>query len=279
MTFKEALQQIKVQYLAAGLEHQQEAMWLLMHVTGKSHTDVILHPHLVLSLQEEEQLHQLLTRRMAGEPFAYLVEEAVFFDLHLKVNHHTLVPRRDTEVLCLAAEKILNALKTPQTVLDYGTGSGCIAIYLAKQCPQHQLIAIDASSDALKIAQENIQRHGVNVSCVRSVWGNALDVPIRPAMIVSNPPYLEPDDPHLVSDGVRCEPVSALVAGNGGMKDFEDIIGDAKHRLATDAWLLLEHGATQQEAVCDILIAQGFRVHDCLKDEADLPRVVVAQKA
>lgn len=278
MTLKEALKKITDTYIAAGLKHRQESYWLLEQIVHKNKAYILSHPQTLLDQEEKNKLENWLHRRVAGEPLAYLTGTAPFFDFDLKVNLATLIPRPETELLCEVAENILVKEQVNRVVFDYGTGSGAIAIFLAKTLSQHTIWGIDFSADALCVAKENGAIHQAKVHWCLSDWSSLIPEEIRPWMIVSNPPYIDKDDKHLEKDGVRHEPRTALVAQDAGMACFKAIIKDAKQRLLSDGWLILEHGFTQQEELAHTLTENGFQVMGLYQDDAGLPRVIAATK-
>ncbi len=222
---------------------------------------------------EETQLsvfNELLDRRIQGEPVAYLLGYKHFWKDCFKVTQDTLVPRPETELLI---EIALNKFdQSPRVVADLGTGSGAIAISLARERPQWDLLGIDLSEKALAIAREN-GRKTQNLSWVRADWGESLQ-PESLDLLVCNPPYIAEDDRHLEQLGH--EPSSALVSANHGLKDLYRIIAIARIILKPNAHLLLEHGHQQQDDVCACLKDNGFEPTR-YKDLQGNPRAVFAQ--
>ena len=197
-----------------------------------------------------------LSRRLAGEPVAYILGQQGFWKLDLEVAPHTLIPRPDTELLVETALELLPA--TPARMLDLGTGTGAIALALASERPAWQVMAVDRIDEAVALAERNRQRLQLNNVHVRtSHWYDALDGE-RFDLIISNPPYIRAEDPHLVAGDVRFEPSSALVAGQEGLDDLRVIIAQAPGHLLPGGWLLLEHGYDQAADVRELLSQQGF---------------------
>jgi len=212
-------------------------------------------------------------RRAAGEPLAYIEGRREFWSLDLAVTPDTLVPRPETELL---VERCLDALPgTPQRVADLGTGSGAIALALALERPTWSITAVDASTAALAVAHANARRLGLGrVEFRRGNWCTALAGPAFDA-IISNPPYVAPDDPAL--DALRHEPLSALAAPDNGYADLIAIAAGARRWLKSGGLLLLEHGATQAPRLAAELVALGYARVVCHPDLAGLPRVTEAQ--
>lgn len=226
-------------------------------------------PDHVISTEQQQALDNILQRRLQQEPLAYILGSWCFWDLELDVDESTLIPRADTERLI---EQIL-ALELPQKaqVLDLGTGTGAIALTLAKQRPQWQLLAADYLAEAVALARRNAERLAIN-NCrvIQSDWFS--EVPQQPFdLIVSNPPYIAADDPHLAS--LKFEPKSALIAEDNGLADIRHICQQAPAYLATNGWLWLEHGHDQAEAVKQILQDVGFTKVSSHKDYGDNWRI------
>ncbi|MGJ7544473.1 peptide chain release factor N(5)-glutamine methyltransferase [Variovorax sp. LT1R16] len=233
-----------------------DAQLLLLHVLQRPvHERAWLLAHDGDALPEDawKAFAPLCARRIAGEPVAYLLGEKEFHGLALQVDARVLVPRPDTETLVEWALEVLRECEAP-TVLDLGTGSGAIALALQHARPDARVDAVDASADALAVARENGRRLGLAVRFAQADWlaGAAAGYDL----IVSNPPYIAAGDPHLPA--LVHEPTAALVAGADGLDDLRRIVRAAPGHLAAGAWLLLEHGHDQAEAVRALLVAQGF---------------------
>ncbi|MDR0211223.1 MAG: peptide chain release factor N(5)-glutamine methyltransferase [Pseudomonas putida] len=229
---------------------------LLAAALGKSRSYLHTWPERIVSSEAAETFAGYLARRRAGEPVAYILGQQGFWKLDLEVAPHTLIPRPETELLVEAALELLPA--RPARVLDLGTGTGAIALALASECPAWQVTALDRVSDAVALAERNRERLGLANAQIRlSHWYDAV-AGERFDLIVSNPPYIAADDPHLVAGDVRFEPSSALVAGQDGLDDLRVIIAQAPNHLAAGGWLLLEHGYDQAMAVRELLTRHGF---------------------
>ncbi|PPV08650.1 protoporphyrinogen oxidase [Xanthomonas bromi] len=234
-----------------------DAEALLLHALGRDRAWLFMHGRDVVPLSVAQAFEALVQRREAGEPVAYLIGSRGFWTLELEVSPATLIPRPDTEVLVeRALERLDHA--AGRRVADLGTGSGAIALAIASERPQAQLIATDASAAALAIARRNADRHRLaNVQFRHGSWF----VPLageRFDLIASNPPYIAAGDPHLAQGDLRHEPASALASGSDGLEDIRRIVADAPAHLCNGGWLLLEHGWDQGEAVAELLRARGF---------------------
>lgn len=240
-----------------------DARLLVQAVTGCTHRDLIASPERPLDPAAAEQLAALVTRRAAGEPLAYLTGETGFHGLTLRVTPAVLIPRPETEEL---VERVLHHLTrlqaagiTQPKVLDMGTGSGAIALAIAAANPAADVTALDASADALAVAQDNGERLQSRVHWLHSDWFSALPDASRFDLIVSNPPYIAADDPHLALNGLPFEPQSALTDGADGLDCLRAIIAGAGSHLAPGGWLYFEHGYDQAAAVRNLLQAAGFQ--------------------
>ena len=229
---------------------------LLAAAIGKSRSYLHTWPERIVSSEAALTFASYLQRRSAGEPVAYILGQQGFWKLDLEVAPHTLIPRPDTELLVEVALVLLPA--TPLQVLDLGTGSGAIALALASERGGWQVTAVDRVPEAVALAERNRQRLQLdNAKVLASHWFDALQGQ-RFALIVSNPPYIAEQDPHLAAGDVRFEPSSALVAGSDGLDDLRQIITQAPQHLLPGGWLLLEHGYDQAAAVRELLARHGF---------------------
>jgi release factor glutamine methyltransferase len=246
-----------------------EVQCLLQKVLGIGRAYLFAHPERVVSDAEEAAYQELLQRRLSGEPVAYILGEREFFGLSFSVTSATLIPRPDTELLVeLALERGGSAVR----VLDMGTGSGAIALAIAHQQPDAEVWACDASAAALAVARENAQRLGLaNVHFIESDWFSALSGQCFD-IIVSNPPYIAADDPHLSQGDVRFEPLSALASGADGLHDIRRIIAQAGAYLEHNGWLIFEHGYDQAARVRELLRESGFTEVFSAKDLSGIER-------
>ncbi len=238
---------------------------LLGHCLDKPRSWLYTWPEVEVSPRVVEQFNTLLKRRRAGEPVAYLIGQREFWSLTLQVNEHTLIPRPETETLVEWALEL--DLPGEAAVLDLGTGAGAIALAVASERQRWRVTALDASPEALLVARSN------NESCqlpalewLHSNWFENLRGR-RFHLLLSNPPYIENSDVHLIQGDVRFEPRSALVADEEGLADLRRIIASASAHLIEDGWLLLEHGFEQGEATRALLRGAGF---SSVKTRSDL---------
>jgi len=239
---------------AADLAFEANRLWA--DVLDKNPASERLYLEQPLSDAELNRLNAALQRRASGEPLAYITGRWWFWDLELEVAPCTLIPRPDTELLVEQALQL--ALPAKAAVLDLGTGTGAIALTLASQRPEWQVTAVDFSPDAVALAERNRSRLKlVNASVLQSDWYQAVACK-RFDLIISNPPYIDGDDPHLQQGDVRYEPLSALVAADDGLADIRLICAQAPAHLQPGGWLWLEHGHQQHEAVQQILTDAGF---------------------
>ena len=233
-----------------------DAQLLLLQALGRPHDRAWLRAHDGDALPEaaKQAFLEALRRRLDGEPVAYLLGEKEFFGLALAVDARVLVPRPDTETLVDWALSLPGG-QAAWRVADLGTGSGAIALALKQAQPHWQVLAVDASADALQVARGNADRLGLALAFHHGSWLEGLDGPFD--LMVSNPPYIALGDAHLPA--LRHEPRSALVSGTDGLDDLRAIAAQAPARLAEGGWLLLEHGHDQAQAVQELLLYQGFR--------------------
>jgi len=242
---------------AAGIESAGlEARLLVGHLLCMDSAGMIAHGDRALSVEQATAIRNLVGQRAAGRPIAYLLGRREFWSLPLRVDERCLIPRPETELL---VERALERLPDRRArALDLGTGSGAIILALVAERPQLEAWGSDASAEALAVAADNAKRLDLTVHWFRGRWLEA--VAPRPLfdIIVSNPPYIDPSDPHLEQGDLRFEPRAALVAGDGGLADLATIAGQARARLCPGGWLLLEHGCDQPSAVRALLVQQGF---------------------
>ena len=253
---------------AAGLE-RIDAQLLLLHALDRKPHDrawLIAHDTDVLPPDALARWQAVLSRRLGGEPLAYITGQKAFYGLDLLVDARVLDPRADTETLVDWALEVLPA--APQRVLDLGTGSGAVALALQHQRPAWEVHALDHSVDALDVAQANARRLGLPVQFTQGDWLNGAQGKFH--AIVSNPPYVADGDPHL--DDLRCEPAMALSSGRDGLDAIRTIIAKAPQHLHPGAWLMLEHGYKQAHAVCALLTQVGFKQVESRRDLAGIAR-------
>ena len=234
-----------------------DAHMLLQHVLDATHAHLLTYPDQILSAQQLEEFRRLVERRIGGTPIAYLTGKRDFYDVTFKVNEAVLIPRPETELLVDLALQLIPLNQTFR-VLDLGTGSGAIAITLAKHRPQSQVTAVDLSLAAIAVAQWNAQNLRIrNLHFVTGSWFDELSGE-KFDLIVSNPPYVAHGDPHLQRGDLRFEPQMALSARDEGLSCINHIIHKAPDHLVENGWLLLEHGYDQAFACRQLLQNRDF---------------------
>jgi release factor glutamine methyltransferase len=259
---------------ACAVTDRLDARLLLQQVCGCQHADLIAHPERPLSAAQRAQFDALLARRRAGEPLAYLLGSAFFGGLEFAVSPAVLIPRPDTEVLVAQAQRLAQERDAPR-IVDLGTGSGVVAILLARLCPSARVTAVDVSAAALAVARANAARHGVAVRFLHGDWYAPLGDE-RFDLIVANPPYVADGDPHLQQNGLPFEPQMALtdgVVGGDGLTCMRILIAGAQRHLLPGGWLLIEHGYDQAVEVSMLLARAGFAEVAAWRDGAAIERV------
>ncbi|MFC0322974.1 peptide chain release factor N(5)-glutamine methyltransferase [Gallibacterium melopsittaci] len=262
-----------------------DAQMLLQYVTQKSSAQLMAFAETLLSVEQLQTLNQFVQRRLQGEPIAYIVGEKGFWTLDLAVSDKTLIPRPDTECLVETALALIAkqfASEEKLAILDLGTGTGAIALALAYELQQqkrvYQVLGVDRIVEAVELAKQNAVRNQLSqVEFIQSNWFSALAKNEKFDLIVSNPPYIAKDDPHLQQGDVRFEPLSALVAENNGLADIEHIIQTAKEFIQQQGWLLIEHGWQQAEIVQTLFQQYHWQNVQTVKDYGGNQRVTFAQ--
>lgn len=249
-----------------GASARLDAEVLLCHCLGKSRSYLYGWPEAEVEQGQGQHYLDLLRARRKGHPVAHLTGTREFWSLSLAVNEHTLIPRSDTETLVQWALEL--PLPAHSSVADLGTGSGAIALALATERPEWQLLATDFSAGALQVANANaVQLQVHNISLVRCSWLAALAT-AQFDLLVSNPPYIASGDSHLREGDLRFEPETALCAGKDGLEALRVIVNQAPLALRSGGWLLLEHGYDQADAVQALLIDAGFEAVASRRDLA-----------
>ncbi|MBL1275896.1 MAG: peptide chain release factor N(5)-glutamine methyltransferase [Ectothiorhodospiraceae bacterium] len=255
-----------------------DAEILMGHAINRNRAYLRTWPEKALSAPQWEQFQHSIQRRGNGEPIAYITGKRDFWDMTLMVSPDTLIPRPETETLVeQALAKIPHDARWQ--IADLGTGSGAIALAIARERPRCHLTATDISPSALAIARTNAkQLNTTNIRFIEGAWFAPLSGD-RFEIVVSNPPYIHPDDPHLQRGDLRFEPVSALQSGTDGMADIRNICDLARQHLQPGGWLLLEHGFEQGPATRTILDNLGYQQVETLNDLANNPRVSLGRWA
>jgi len=257
MNIQQALQQASLNLSETSTTATLDAQVLLSYVLQCNTAHLAAWPEKKLSKDQAAQYLDLIQQRSQGTPVAHLTQQREFWSLNFSVNDSTLIPRPDTETLI---EYILSNFNNKEnfTLLDMGTGTGAIAISIASERPTWEIVACDLSEDALALAIHNSSSHQTdNITFIQSDWFSNIsshDFDI----IVSNPPYIAEDDPHLLQGDVRFEPRSALTSGKTGMNAIEHICSQARNHLKNDGVLIVEHGYNQQRLVAECFIKHGF---------------------
>ncbi len=275
-----------------------DAEILLAKATGKNRTYFRAWPEKQLTDKETSVFQRLLEQRLAGHPIAHLTGIREFWSREFRVTPDVLIPRPETELLVELALRLIDGCRSKAIfdcphpdppsaslrtglpvgkgvlsrftssathegrvvqIADLGTGSGVIAITLALELPKAAITALDLSPAALQIAAENATRLGAsNIRFIQSDWFAALPIEERFDLIVSNPPYIAENDPHLQQGDVRFEPSMALTSGPDGLEAIRRIVNEAPNRTNPGGWLLFEHGYDQADRVVELLQASGF---------------------
>lgn len=290
---KQQIQQLTNEAASSHLPSFWFTDWLLFVIEQPS-SFLITDESYQLTDSELKQFYTGVTQMQQGTPLAYLTGQQEFWSLTFKVNEHTLIPRPDTEVLIEQVLTWINSQpksvddnKKTKRLLDLGTGSGCIAISLAHELKRNykgssaeswQVVAVDLSLEALKVAQHNAMVNEVaEIKFIQSSWYDALSAQNEPLfdVIVSNPPYIDEKDEHLAR--LIAEPISALSAPNHGLADIEHIVKQAPQHLCKGGLLAIEHGFDQGLAVRQLFLDNRFDFVHTVQDFGGNDRVTLGQ--
>lgn len=279
MSLDALLKQAAQRLHAAGSSSPRvDAEVLMCHVLERDRTWLYTWGDKMCSPWEHARFDALIAARVQGMPVAYLTGEREFWGLRLATSPNTLIPRPDTETL---VELALSRVTLPTgRLLDLGTGTGAIALAFASEQPGWRVLGVDVRDEAVELAVSNAKALGItNAHFLQSDWFSALESDAETEtlfdIIVSNPPYIAADDPHLAKGDVRFEPRSALVAKADGMADLLHLVQSARHYLSTSGWLLLEHGYTQADRVRAALTSAGFHNVESIRDLGGHQRVTL----
>ena len=279
MTAAEALQTATTTLAAAGVDAPRvNAEWLLAHVLGCPRAELALRHAETLTDAQQAEWDLLISRRAERIPLQHLLGTAVFCGLEMEVNSHVLVPRPETELLAEQAWGFASELPSP-TVLDFGTGSGCLAIVVAAHCPGARVMALDVSPEALAVARANAERHGVAAHIEFHEGDGRAGLPGEEAfdLVLANPPYIPTGDlPALQTEVREYDPALALDGGADGLEFYRALAKLALPRLKPTGRLMLEVGDGQAEAVAALLAEAGWGECELLPDLNNVLRIVIA---
>jgi len=256
-------------------EAKLEARFILEHVLKITQKEIIQKSDLHIDTDNQTEIEYITEKRIAGTPLPYLLGEWSFYGRTFKVNPHVLIPRADTEILIEKALSKINA-RDHTEILDLGCGTGVIGITIALERSLSKVTLIDQSQHAIQNTKANQMLHQVtNTMIQKSDWFSALDQ-TKFDVILSNPPYLEDNDPHL-SQGLEDEPLDALVSGPTGIEAIQYIIENAKNHIKPSGWLFIEHGYNQAIILKDLFEKNGYQHIENAKDIHGVHRVTFAQ--
>ena len=274
MNIKNIMSDLSVKLSKVSSSPDLDSEILLMKALRVSRAYLYTYNEKVIPDSKKKLLEELVNRRMNKEPIAYILGKKEFWSRDFYINQHTLIPRPESEML---VELIIqaNARKKISSILELGTGSGCISVSLAKELSHSQIVSTDICAKALEVANKNAQHYGVNnISFIKSDWFNKLDNQ-KFDCIVSNPPYIREDDPYLSE--LTFEPSKALVSGDDGLEAIEIISSNAAEYLSPEGKIFIEHGKDQKKEIQKIFELNNWRDIICLRDFGGLPRITTAK--
>ena len=282
MTSAEALKIATTTLATAGVEGPRvDAEWLLAHVLDCPRVELVLRHSNILTAAQQAEWDTLIAQRVERIPLQHLLGSAVFCGLEMEVNDHVLVPRPETELLAEQAWEFVSGLSSP-TVLDFGTGSGCLAIVVAAHCPGARAMALDISSEALVVARANAERHGVAAHIEFHEGDGREGLPGEDPfdLVLANPPYIPTGDLLALQAEVReHDPALALDGGVDGLDFYRALANLVLPRLKPTGRLMLEVGDGQAEVVAVLLAEAGWGECDLLPDLNKVLRIVIASPA
>ena len=264
--------------LASQATPRAEVRMIVGRVLQRGSAWLVAHDDEAVSATDQVHIEALAARRARGVPMAYLLGERDFFGRAFRCSPAALIPRPETEHL---VEHVLTLVETASaaSILDVGTGTGCIAITLGLERPKTRITAVDVSLDALELARENAANlHADNVEFIQSDWFSAVAAEAKFDLIVSNPPYIVPGDAHLTQGDLRFEPAIALADEIDGLESYRQLARGAMKHLKAGGWLVVEHGYDQGESVPALMRASGFTHVSTHYDLAGHPRVTAARR-
>ena len=277
MNIQQALQQASKQLTETSPSAILDTQVLLTHVLRCNTAHLAAWPEKTLSDAQLADFQKLVEKRRQGVPVAHLTGSREFWSLDFSVDNSTLIPRPETETL---VEYLLDNFGKRENLklLDMGTGTGAIAISIAREKPGWEIVASDISEQALELARLNCSQHDTsNVTLIHSDWFHNIDAE-NFDIIISNPPYIASDDPHLSQGDVRFEPHSALSSGVTGMDDIEHICSQAKKHLLQNGWLMVEHGYNQKQLVAECFAKNSFSEIEQKQDLSGHTRMTAGKK-
>ncbi|QIE01913.1 peptide chain release factor N(5)-glutamine methyltransferase [Buchnera aphidicola] len=253
---------------------QYEARLLLSYVTKYTYSFILQSDEIILTKKQYKLLNHFIYRRSLGEPIAYIIKEKEFWSLSLSVSYDTLIPRPDTEIL---VETALSKIHNPSAlILDLGTGCGAIALALSSICSDWQIVGVDKSEQAIKIANLNaLKLNFKNISFFYSDWFSNIHNKFH--IIISNPPYISAKEIKFLKKDIFFEPISALIAAQNGLSEIKKIIKQSKYYLFFGGWLLIEHGWKQKLSVQYLFKQYNFCAIQSYQDYGGNDRVTIGQ--
>ena len=257
-----ALSQIKILTKSSKVSSQLDIELLVLHLL-KIDKNILYRDNPSLTDKTLNELKTLINRREKGEPLAYIINKIGFWNLSLYVDHNVLVPRPETETLVGVVLGIFDSKK--RKILDLGTGSGAIGLSLAKERTNWEVVCSDLSYEALKVTSKNMNQNSLNLHLVNSNWLTAFKNEYFD-VIISNPPYIDPSDTRVFSDGLKYEPIEALVSDSAGLQDIKNIVKESSEILNNTGYLFIEHGYDQSDDVVSIFENYGFSQIRTFKD-------------
>ena len=274
MNIKNIMRDLSVKLSKVSSSPNLDSEILLMKALRVSRAYLHTYNDKVISESKKKLIEELLNRRMNKEPIAYILGKKEFWSRDFYINQHTLIPRPESEMLVELIIKA-NARKKISSILELGTGSGCISVSLAKELSHSQIVSTDICAKALEVANKNAQHYCVNnISFIKSDWFNKLDNQ-KFDCIVSNPPYISEDDPYLSE--LTFEPSKALVSGDDGLEAIEIISSNAAEYLSPEGKIFIEHGKDQKKEIQKIFELNNWRDIICHRDFGGLPRITTAK--
>lgn len=259
-----------------------ETEWLFTEVLNCNRLDLYLNKNAYLDMNKRTIISSAIKRRILGEPIQYILGKAEFMGLEFKVNRDVFIPRPETEILVETVIKLVSSIKYQVSginILDVGTGSGCIAVSLAKFINNLEITATDISSKALEVASMNAKLNNVEINFVQGGLFDTYPLSLTPYhLIISNPPYISTSEIESLQPEIRYEPRMALDGGKDGLDFYRKIIQRAPECLKEDGFLIMEMGFGQAEMIKNILKNLGnFEIIDVVKDYNSIERVIVAK--